>query len=153
MNLVFIASIIALVVTFGAVYALNLDYSEEKPGSGAFVTQPYYYKSGELISYLNAFFFVFIFSLLFFGFSAPIALGIEAGGYASMLVKGTVNAFDLAFVLPEVLGAYSAILLGMAVMDDFEGRTVFERWGAALKFFVVGLAMVFALYFIRSRIF
>jgi hypothetical protein len=151
MNLPAILSGIIFVLAFGTVYSMGYDFQAGKARENAnpIFNAPYYFVSGELISYLNAFFFVFIFSLLFFGYSAPIAMGIEGGKFAALFVSGLLKPYDFVFVIPEFFAAYSAILLGQGVLEDFEGKTVFEKWASALKFFVVGLVLTAIFYGLR----
>ena len=150
MNFSFALGIVFLIVAFGAVYALNYDFSSGKAKEGATAfNAPYTFQPGEFTSYLNAFFFVFIFSLLFFGYSAPIALGIEGAKYASLYIAGALKPYDFIFLLPQLIGAYAAIVMGSGVLNDFEGNTVFEKWNRAIKFFAIGLVLVVALSLIR----
>ncbi len=148
MNISAILSIAVLAFVFIGYYALNYDFSGEGKEAPAF-TPPYYFKSGEFVSYLNAFFFVFVFSLLFFGYSAPIALGIEGAKHASMLLQPNPVTFDLIFLVPQTLAAYSAIVLGQGVLEDIDGKSVFERWNRALKFFGIAFGMMIILIVVR----
>ncbi|MEK6843157.1 MAG: hypothetical protein AABY04_01595 [Candidatus Micrarchaeota archaeon] len=138
--------LLAFMVFFGVFagnYFLNFDFEKGKAKEGAFTfTPPYYYAPNEWVSQVNAFFFVFLFSLLFFGYSAPIATGIEGAKYAAILLAGTGSFFDFAFIVPELLAVYSATLLGQGVLNDFEGQTVFEHWGKALKVFGIAFCML-----------
>ncbi|MEK6954442.1 MAG: hypothetical protein AABX01_05510 [Candidatus Micrarchaeota archaeon] len=150
MNLVAILAIAALIFSFGGMHALNYDFSAGKAKVEiASFKAPYYFAPGDFTSYLNAYFFVFVFSLLFFGFSAPIALGIEGTKYASFAISGSLPAFDYVFLIPEMLAAYSAIVLGGGILNDIDGENVFEKWSAAVKFFVIGLVLMVALALIR----
>jgi hypothetical protein len=153
MNFPTVAAIVILVLAFLGSYASSYDFSKSQvyEGSQPFVT-PYYFVVNELTSAINAYFFVFIFSLLFFGYSAPIAMGIEGAKYGSLLAHGIMNVFDLIFIFPQLLGAYSAILLGQGVIDDIEGKTIFENWGRALKFFLIGLAITVFLFLVRFMV-
>ncbi|MFH0971342.1 MAG: hypothetical protein V1835_02125, partial [Candidatus Micrarchaeota archaeon] len=88
--------------------------------------------------------------LLFFGYSSPIALGVEGAKYASLALSGAMPIYDYVFLIPEVLAAYSAVLLGRGVLDDFEGKSIFEHWSAALRVFMVGFALVVVLFLLRG---
>lgn len=150
MNLSAVLGIIALVLAFGATYALNYDFSAGKanPQFGG-ISPPFSFQPGDFISQLNAFFFVFIFSLLFFGYSAPIALAIEGARYASLLLKGTGYTFDMLFIFPEAIAAYSAIVLGQGVLNDVDGASVFEKWSGAVRYFVIAFALMVGLFVAR----
>jgi hypothetical protein len=150
MNLSAILSIVCLLATFGIIFGMNYDFTTNKAKADANVfNAPYYFVSGEFISYINAYLFVFVFSLLFFGLSAPIAFIIEGGKYASLLVHNQIVPFDFVFLLPELLVAYSAILLGRGVLDDFEGKTLFESWNASIKFFGISFGLLVLMFLIR----
>ncbi len=144
MNLLFVISVAFLAVGFLYVAGANYDFQ-----TGAFKTEPstavkppYYFQENDVKSEFNGFFFVFLFSLLFFGLSAPIALAVEGAKYGTLISTQGVRAFDFAFAIPEVLAAYSAVLLGQAVMNDLGSeKNVFDAWSAALKFFAAGLAL------------
>lgn len=151
MNLSLIVAVVALLLSFGGFYAINYDFANGGAYEDAWdFVPPYYFIPGELVSSLNSFFFVFAFSLLFFGYSAPVALAIEGAKYGSLAVHGKLVALDLAFLFPEILAAYSAILLGQGVLSDFEGKdTVFVQWGSAIRFFALGFGLALGLYFAR----
>ncbi|MFH0971502.1 MAG: hypothetical protein V1835_02945 [Candidatus Micrarchaeota archaeon] len=151
MNLSAVLGFAALILVFAGVYAFGYDFATGKAKATALdFKPPYYYMQGEFVSYINAFFFVFVFSLLFFGYSAPIALGVEGAKYASLTLGGAIPIYDYAFLIPEVLAAYSAVLLGRGVLDDFEGKSIFEHWSAALRVFTVGFALVVVLFLLRG---
>ncbi|MFH0971837.1 MAG: hypothetical protein ABIG96_00165 [Candidatus Micrarchaeota archaeon] len=153
MNFPTIAAIVVLVLAFAGTYAMSIDFATGKAkADSGIINPPYAFVPGELISTLNAYFFVFVFSLLFFGYSAPIATGIEGAKYASMLSHGVIGIFDLIFIIPQLLGAYSAVLLGQGVVDDIEGKSIFENWNRALRFFLVGLGLMIFLFFVRSAL-
>ena len=100
--------------------------------------QPFHFVAGEPISYANAFSFAFLFSLLFFGFSAPIAMLLEGLRYAG-IAAGT-QWYELLFALPELAAAYAAVLLGQGIVADLEGKgNVFTEWADAKKFFLVAV--------------
>ncbi|MFH1199601.1 MAG: hypothetical protein V1708_00880, partial [Candidatus Micrarchaeota archaeon] len=148
MNLLFVLSVALFAAGFAYVAAGNFDFAvgEFKAEPGIAIHPPYYFNPQEISSQFNAFFFVFLFSLLFFGLSAPVALAIEGAKYGTMLSSAAPNAFDFAFAIPQVLAAYSAILLGQGVFNDFGSeKSVFDAWSVALKYFIAGLALTAAL--------
>ncbi len=144
MNILFVLSVALLVLGFVFVAASNFDFE-----AGAFKAQPsaafkppYYFAENDVKSEFNAFFFVFLFSLLFFGLSAPVALAIEGLKYGTLISTASPTAFEFAFAIPGVLASYSAVLLGQAIMNDLGSeKSVFDAWSAALKYFAAGLAL------------
>ncbi|MFH1750150.1 MAG: hypothetical protein ABH863_00560 [Candidatus Micrarchaeota archaeon] len=144
MNFAFVAGLALFIVAFGGFYAINYDFASGSVREGAAFVAPYNYIAGSFTSHLNAYFFVFVFSLLFFGYSTPIALGLEGAKHASAMLHGA-NPFELVFIIPSLIGAYAAIVLGQGVLEDIEGNSVFEKWNAAVKFFAIGLALTVAL--------
>ncbi len=110
-------------------------------------------KQGGVLGILNAYFFVFVFSLLFFGFSAFLAMGAEGLKYASFISTGSMPGYDLMFLLPQFLAVVAATELGEGVMNDFEGReSIFENdnWKHAFVYFAAGLALTVVLVAVRS---
>ncbi|MBU1197861.1 hypothetical protein KJ765_05125 [Candidatus Micrarchaeota archaeon] len=155
MNLLAILSVLALVIGTTFVAYSNFDLGSMTFLENPAVTfhPPYAFQAGDWVSTLNAFFFVFLFSMLFFGLSAPIAMGLEGAKFGSLLSTGTVHAYDYVFVIPQLLGAYAAILLGQGVLRDFGGKeTVFVNWGGAFKFFAAGLLLTVVLIALRSMV-
>lgn len=105
-------------------------------------------KQGGVLGILNSYFFVFIFSLLFFGFSAFIAMGIEGAKYASMISTGSMPGYDLLFAVPQIFALIAATELGQGVMNDFEGKeSIFENdgWKTAFVYFAAGIALAVVL--------
>ncbi len=126
------------VIAFAAVFAAQTAFGatiEFKP--------PYYYAPGDALGVVNSFFFVFFFSLLFFGYAAPIALAVEAVKYASYFSTGAVGVIDLLFAAPGILAALSAIRLGHGVLRDLRGEgSVFDEFSAAARLFIAGAILL-----------
>ena len=149
MNALGVAGILAFAFGFAALFALNVDpksISTEKlafspnPQATA-VLPPYYFKVGRPLSYATAFFFVFVGSILLFGFSAPLVMLLEGAKYGFMYSQGTLSYYDFFYILPEMFAMYAAVLLGQGVLKDFEGKeNVFEQWDAAKKYFLFAVA-------------
>ena len=143
MNVIGIIGIAALIIGFAAVFSINIESAQplkfkENPVS---VAPPYYFEPGKPLSYVVATLFVFGFSLLLFGFSAPLAMALEGAKYASLLSSGTLQYYDLLFLVPEAAAMYSAVLLGKGVLNDLEGKeNVFAQWDLAKKYFAFALA-------------
>lgn len=155
MNLLAAASFAAFVLAFGVVAVGNLQTDTmtfQNPPDLSF-RPPYSFDApGSLQSELDAFFFTFLFSLLFFGVSAPVALALEGAKFGTLLVTGS-PAFNFAFIAPQLFAAYAAILLGQGALKDFDGKeNVFASWGGALKYFGAGLALTLALILVRGQI-
>jgi len=113
-------SLIAMVI--GIVYYMST-------AAQPLVFQPLDYGSmqGALISSISAVLLVFGLSMLFFGLAAPIALFLEGSiiGHGLVCKTGCLfqarPTFDVAMIVPLVLAAYSAAVLGRAAWADYRG--------------------------------
>ncbi|MEM4255040.1 MAG: hypothetical protein QXR53_01790 [Candidatus Norongarragalinales archaeon] len=140
--------IVVFVICFGGVLYLN---SSNPEGKLFVFTPPYNYVVGDTLSFFNSFLFVFILSAAFFGIAAPIALGMEGLKYASLLSAGLMPVYDVLFVIPSLLSAYSASLLGQGAIEDYQGKgSVFGHWQDAVKWFAVGTAILVILILARG---
>ncbi len=127
------------VACFFAVYFYNVS----NPGSEYCFEAPYHFKVGEFASIANSYFFVFITSLLFFGFAAPLALAVEGLKYGALFSLHAMPAFDLLFFVPQALACRSAILIGESALEDFAGRgSFYANWRRAFKYFIVSLVLL-----------
>lgn len=146
MNSFVVIGIVAFIAAFSAVYYINLTNET----TNYTFTPPYYYAVGDLGGQINSFLFVFIVSAAFFGLAVPIALGIEGLKYASLLSTSAMPAFDILFVIPQLLAAYSASLLGQGAVEDYQGRgSVFKYWADSVKWFIVGAVVLGVIWFLR----
>ncbi len=133
-----VLSVIVFVIAFAAVFA-----AQATLGATLEFKPPYYYAPENALSVINSFFFVFFFSLLFFGYAAPLALGVEAVKYASYFSSGAANAFDLIFAAPGILAALSAVHLGHGVLRDLRGEgSVFDEFSVAARLFIAGAVLL-----------
>ncbi|MBI5229188.1 hypothetical protein HY991_03690 [Candidatus Micrarchaeota archaeon] len=146
MNPTIVIGVIVFIAAFGAVYFYNSS-AENK-----FLFIPlYHYEPGDFLSEVNAFLFPFIFSLLFFGISAPLALGMEGLKYASLLSTGGMASYDLAFALPQVIAAFSATVFGTAILNDYSGKgNLLEDLKKGAKYLGYAFALMLLLFFMRS---
>lgn len=142
MKAVFVLSVIIFAAAFGAVYSVN-----SFTGYDVFFKPPYHYAAGGLPSEANAFAFAFIFSLLFFGYSAPIALGIEGLKYASLYSSGIIGLPALAFILPQFVACFAAMTLGEGAIKDYkgEGKMIDYAW-KAFKYLAVAIVLFVAVF-------
>ena len=139
-------TIAALIVAFAATYAL-----EAFAGVKISFNPPYYYASGDAFGVVNAFAFAFVFSLLFFGYGAPIAMLIEGIKYGSFLANGSAGAIDAAFALPALLAGLAGVALGQGALREWRGTgSFFEDWGAATRFFAAGAVLLGVLLVIKN---
>ena len=161
MNALGVAGALAFVIGFAALFALNVDLQSLNADSFTFssnpqatvVLPPYYFKEGRPLSYATAFFFVFIGSILLFGFSAPLVMFLEGAKYGYMYSQGTLSYYDPFYIVPEMFAMYAAVLLGQGVLKDFEGKeNVFEQWDAAKKYFLFAVAGLVILLVARAFI-
>jgi len=146
MNTPLVLGIVVFAMSFAAVYYVNQNSATQFQ-----FTPPYAFASGgDLVSVLNSLFFVFFFTLLFFGMGAPLALGIEGLKYASFYFAQAIPLFDLFYVLPQLIAAYSAVVLGTGALADFQGKaSLFDYWKEGMKFFVAALALTAVLFLVR----
>ncbi|MDP2717939.1 MAG: hypothetical protein Q8P02_04300 [Candidatus Micrarchaeota archaeon] len=145
MRLLAAFSIIIMAAVFFAVLGLNISQ-----GAALDVKPPYAFSAGDVASELLALAFVFVFSVLFFGYGAPVALGIEGAKFASLYSTGGVSELYLAFMLPEVLVAVSAVYLGQGLLKDYQGEGLWHRYAKnGLVFLILGLLVWAAVFFGR----
>ena len=147
MDKTFLVALALLAACFAGVYFVNTS----NPAEAVFVAPPYYSEVGDAGSFVASFAFVFLFSLLFFGYAAPVALAIEGAKYASFFTVRGLPWFDLLFLLPEVLVCYSAILLGHSALAEFTSSgSLFATWRRAFKYFIVSAVLFGALLIARG---
>lgn len=138
-------TLVAFALAFLAVWSLA------GSSSVAAYAPPYYYQTGDYWSYLNAFFFSVVFSLLFFGAGAPLAMGMEGAKYASLFYTGAMPAFDLLFLIPSLFGSVGAVTLSQGILADFRNQgSVFAYWPRALRYFDSALILLFILLAVRA---
>jgi hypothetical protein len=132
MRVVFGISLVLFAICFIAVFAYN-NFSGDK----IVVKPPYFFNAGDAVSQVNSVAFVFFFSLLAFGLSTTVAMGIEGAKFASLFSTGAIGGYDLLFIIPEALAAFAACELGQAILNDYEGKSsLFKN----TKFIIASLA-------------
>ncbi|PIT85527.1 hypothetical protein COU36_02810 [Candidatus Micrarchaeota archaeon CG10_big_fil_rev_8_21_14_0_10_59_7] len=142
-----VLSLFVFLAAFAASY-----YTFPEDGGQPFVP-PYAYQPAEFWSIVNSFFFVLIGSALFFGFSAPLALGIEGWKYGSLFAAKAIPSFDLLFIVPQFVAAFAAILIGQGMIKDYEGSGVlYEHWRRGVKYLLAAL-FLFGLLLVVRRMF
>lgn len=95
-------------------------------GPQLLIQPPYHYVPGDIWSELNGFAFTFLFSLLFFGLTAPLAVAVEAAKQASQFSISKSLAISVLFTLPNILASFAAVSLGAAAFEDMEGKKPLE---------------------------
>ncbi len=146
MKVVFGISLIVFAGVFLALFGYNV-FAADK----IVIKPPYYFDSKDAVSQVNALAFVFFFSLLAFGLSSPIALGIEAAKYASLLSTGAIGWYDLLFVLPSIVVALAAAELGQGILEDYDGKgSLFNHSKKAALGVGIAVALLLALVFARG---
>lgn len=144
MNALSILAFGALLVSFFGVFAYNAVPGTDK----VTYAPPYYFIKDDALSYLNAYLFVLIFSLLLFGMGAPVAMAIEGTKYAVLL--SVLPIYDLVFVIPELCAMLAATKLGEGVMADWSGEgNIYNYWSEGIKLALIGFAMLLILMFAR----
>ncbi|MFH1779769.1 MAG: hypothetical protein ABH803_01330 [Candidatus Micrarchaeota archaeon] len=140
---------LALTVTFGSIFYWNTASTED-----LFFEPPYYFiKGSDPLSVINAFFFVFLISLLFFGTIAPLAWAIEGLKYGSLLSIHRIASFDVLFIIPQFLATYSAILFGIALNNDLQSKeNFFNHWHKAILSLLAGLILLGVLIVLKSLV-
>ncbi|MFA5247603.1 MAG: hypothetical protein WC408_06985 [Candidatus Micrarchaeia archaeon] len=135
MNAMSIVAFGALLFAFFGVLAYNSLSGMEK----VTYEPPYYFVKGDSIAYVNAFCFVFLFSMLFFGMGAPAAMAIEGAKYA--ILFSILPLYDLLFVIPELLAMLAASKLGEGVMADWSGEgNIYGYWNEGVRLLLMGIA-------------
>jgi hypothetical protein len=149
MNILAALSLVVCIAALLAIVGINIGKS---PDQYFLLGPPYAYTPGDYWSELNSFFFVFVFSLLFFGFASPVALGIEGAKHASSLLAGAPY-YDLLFIVPAVVACLSATWLGQGLYADLEGRIyVFKAWPRAAVYFDIALVLLAVLLALRPTV-
>ncbi len=145
MNAVSLLAFGVLIVSFFGVFAYN-----SMPGTDKVTyAPPYYFIKDDALSYLNAYFFVLIFSLLLFGMGAPVAMAIEGTKYAVLV--SILPVYDLVFILPELCAMLAAAKLGEGVMADWSGEgNIYNYWSEGIKLALIGFGLLLLLMFARS---
>ena len=140
MNALGLLSFGVLLVSFFGVLAFNSIPDADK----ITFTQPYYFLKDDALSYFNAYCFVLLFSLLFFGMGAPIAMAIEGTKYAVLF--SVLPFYDLLFLLPELCAMLAATKLGEGVMADWSGEgSIYPYWSEGIKLALLGVGLLLVL--------
>lgn len=117
MRVIFGLSLLFFIIAMAGVFGYNNFYAEK-----IVVRPPYFFQPGDVASHVNAVAFVFFFSLLAFGLSSVLALGIEGAKYGSLISTGAMSGFEVVYVVPAILACFAATELGQGVLDDYEGK-------------------------------
>jgi len=145
MKLIAIFSVVVLVAAFAGVYGYNTTQDQALD-----LVPPYAFTPNDLVSELLVLAFVFSFSLLFFGYGAPVALGIEGLKFASLYTNGAVGPTYLLLMLPEVFLALSATYLGQGLLNDYQGKGIWHEYAQKSAIhFIVALVLWAAVFFGR----
>ncbi|OIO26150.1 hypothetical protein AUJ14_02485 [Candidatus Micrarchaeota archaeon CG1_02_55_22] len=99
----------------------------------------------DLLGVLNAFFFVFTASLLFFGFGGIPALAYEAAKYASFSAHG-LSWYALLYFFPQLLACYCGTLLAARQADGTLDWVVGKK---AVLYLTLAFLVTLLLYFSR----
>jgi hypothetical protein len=143
MNATSLIAFAALFLAFVGVFAYQ-SYS----GQMVNYNPPYFFGIESWMGNVNAFSFVFIFSMLFFGMGAPAAMAMEGAKFAS--IYPVVPFYDMLFIVPEVFAMLAAARLGEGVMADWSGEgNIYLHWREGIKFLAIGLAFLALLTFLR----
>ncbi len=105
---------------------LTVNLGEQAPAQLLLLQPPYHYVPGDLLSEFTGFIFTFLFSLLFFGLSAPLAIAIEAAKQASFFSANKELTISALFSLPNIMASFAAVSLGAAAFEDIEGKKPLE---------------------------
>jgi|GEM_PF-952235 len=144
MNALSLVAFGVLLVSFFGVFFYNVVPGAEK----VTYAPPYYFIKDDALSYLNAYFFVLIFSLLLFGMGAPVAMAIEGTKYAVLM--SVLPLYDLVFIIPELCAMLAATKLGEGVMADWSGEgNIYNYWSEGIKLALIGFALLIVLMFAR----
>ncbi|HLD76077.1 MAG TPA: hypothetical protein VI874_03600 [Candidatus Norongarragalinales archaeon] len=147
MKAILIVSGIFFVAAFFGMFTYNQHYEP------FLLTPPYAYTPADGLSEAYAFLFVFTTSFLFFGFAAPLALGIESGKIASLLSTNTVPLTHALFLVPYFFAAVSATYLGQGLLKDYRGEGLWKDHAHKSAWYL-GLSIILwaLVYFGRSSL-
>lgn len=145
MKLIAVFSVVVLVAAFAGIYGYNTTQPQTLD-----LTPPYAFEPNDLVSELMVLAFVFAFSLLFFGFGAPLALGIEGLKFGSLYSSGAIGPSYLLLMIPEVFLALSATYLGQGLLNDYQGKGIWHEYAQKSAIhFIIALVIWAAVYFGR----
>lgn len=146
MKLIAVFSVVVMVASFAGVYGYNT--TQSTPFT---LSPPYSFEPNDLFSELVALAFVFVFSLLFFGYGAPLALGMEGIKFASLYTSNAVPASYLLLMLPQIFMGLSATYLGQGLLNDYQGKGLWHEYAKkTLTHAVVGLVLWAVAFFGRQ---
>ncbi len=150
-----LVAVVLFFAAFAGTYVYNVEQAAaEKP---IFEFKPLYaYVPGDVLSTFNAFFFVFIVSLLLFGIGGVFSMlleGLKYGYLTSLLMAGSLTSFhlfDLLFIVPELMAFIAATTLGAGLVLDYRGKaSLFPYWNYAVRYFAMGLFITIILLAVR----
>ncbi len=148
-------AIVLFFVALAGVYVYNV--GQAASGAQLFEFKPFYsYAPGDALSTFNAFFFVFVASLLLFGLGAILSMlleGMKYGYLLSVLFTGgptTFHVFDLLFVVPQIMACIAATTLGAGLILDYRGKSsLFPYWNYGVRYFLFALLITIVLLAVR----
>ncbi|MFH1247020.1 MAG: hypothetical protein V1644_01440 [Candidatus Micrarchaeota archaeon] len=150
-----LVAIVLFFVAFAGVYFYNSSQAENNGELFQF-KPPYAFVPGDMLSTFNAFFFVFIVSLLLFGMGSVVSMPLEGLKYGTLFygyVNGVITGFhffDLLFVIPQLMACVAATTLAAGLILDYRGKTsLFPYWNSAVRYFAFGLFITIILLGIR----
>ncbi|MBI5035805.1 hypothetical protein HZC09_00525 [Candidatus Micrarchaeota archaeon] len=142
MKVLLIVSLVFFAAVFVGVYAYNSAYPDK-----IVLQPPYAYVPGDMASEASSLVFVFVLSLLFFGYSAPIALGIEAAKYASMISTNALPVTHAAFILPAMLASVAAVYLGQGLLKDYKGEGNWIDYAQKSAYYMIAALVIWLIVF------
>ncbi len=150
-----LAAVLLFFVAFTGVYLYNSMQATE--GNVPFEFKPpYAFAPGDLVSNVNAFFFVFLLSLLLFGVGGIVSMALEGLKFGYLLsaslagIATGFHLFDLLFIIPELMACIAATTLGAGLILDYRGKaSLFPYWNYSIRYFSFGLFIMAALLAVR----
>lgn len=134
-----------MVAVFAGVYGYNTTQPQ-----AVSLLPPYAFTPDDTLSELLSLAFVFAFSLLFFGYAAPLALGIEGAKFGSLVSTGAVHWSYVALAAPEIAVSLSAMYLGQGLLLDYQGKGLWQHYAKrSVIFFILGLVLWAAAFYGR----
>ncbi len=148
-------AILLFFLAFSGTYVYNVGQSSS--GGKLFEFRPpYAFVPGDVASTFNAFFFVFIVSLLLFGVGGIVSMTLEGLKYGYLFSSSAAgiatgfHVFDLLFVVPQLMACVAATTLGAGLILDYRGKTsLFPYWNYAVRYFAFGLFITIILIGLR----
>lgn len=94
--------------------------------------------------------FVFVCSLLFFGYAAPFAMAYEAARLSSLYAGGVRHPVDFLVIIPQFLAVAAALSFSSGVSAEFNHKGIlYQGWRRGMALIAASAIALIALIFLR----